>query len=71
MRFTRNRGSKRLRARRGGGRFAKSTLSNTFGLTALVCAECRGFNTVPHGEKRPEVCRHCDKQLVDISETDE
>lgn len=68
--LTRNRGSKRLRARRGDGRFTRSTLANTFGLKALVCANCRTFNTVPLGEESPETCHACGKPLRDISETE-
>lgn len=67
-RLTRNRGSKRQRARRGDGRFVRSTLANTFGLKALVCAKCRTFNTVPLGEARPETCHACGESLRDLSE---
>lgn len=71
MKFTRNRGSKRLRARHGNGRFARSTLANTFGSNALVCANCRRFNMVPVGGERPETCHACGEPLVDISETED
>lgn len=62
MKFTRNKGSKRLRARKGNGRFVKPTLN------ALVCSECRGM-VMPDGDS-PETCKHCGKPFKDISEVE-
>jgi len=60
MKITRNKNSKRLRARHRNGRFAKATVEDLFGLRVLVCPHCRGFNTVARGESIPENCRHED-----------
>lgn len=65
----RNRSKKwRLQPRRR-GRFQRSTLANTHGLTAWVCAACRGFNPVDLGEPKPESCCQCGATpFVDLAE---
>lgn len=64
-RFTRNRGSKRLRMRGRSGRFQRSTLANTFGLNAPVCPHCRRFNPTPIGEAPPERCHACGAEVAE------
>jgi hypothetical protein len=54
----------RFQARRGSGRFTRSTLENTFGLHAGICPACGSFNTSGVGEPRPDVCHHCGAALA-------
>ncbi len=51
--------SKRLQARRANGRFQRNTLSNTFGLKAYICTDCRAINTVAVGQSKPNACHKC------------
>jgi uncharacterized OB-fold protein len=65
MRFTRNKGSKYLRARTAGGRFTRPTVEDVFGMTA--CKSCgRFYASTMVNEKDPfpmpvrvKVCPHC------------
>ena len=57
-----------LHSRGGNGRFRRATLQNTFGLNCVICAECRGFNSYPISEKRPETCCQCGNPLKDLGD---
>ncbi len=55
---------RRFQARRGGGRFQRNTLENTFGLRTGICPSCNRFNPSSLGEAPPEVCHHCGAPLA-------
>jgi hypothetical protein len=67
--FTRNLGSKRLRARTNDGRFKRATLAD-LGIHMTACAACGRFfenRTVDHSEpfpmpKRVTICPHCGRE---------
>jgi hypothetical protein len=52
---------RRFQARRGNGRFTRSTLANTFGLNVEICErpECRRMTSYALGEAKPSVCQAC------------
>lgn len=54
----------RIHSRQGNGRFRRATLENTFGLTALVCEDCRRINAVAVGEPKPEKCHACGSERL-------
>lgn len=55
---------KRIQSRRPNGRWQRSTLENTFGLSANVCPDCGSFNPCRVGEPKPETCRECGRRLA-------